>query len=501
MQQSQAYPPPLPRQSQATGASSAPDRCPFLGIAADPGTSLEFPSDAHQCHSTRLQVPISTIHQENYCLSPHYEACPVYRQHPADVPGGSLLPLSAVAVAGAAKAVAAPTVAAVEAQPSPWVPVSAPATTAAAAVGGAALGSAALGSAALGSAPAMPAPALPPPSRSALDWNQPAHPDFAADIAAETARRRTRRVDGRPVVIGLLLLLLIPLVWWLWTTVRPGARGTANPIGGSVVTLPTLAATAEVPPTDNAAIAAAASPTPAAGVAGQPEATATERPAATATATDLENIAATATALFAAATPATECVAPAWWVAYTIEAGDTLESLAAARGVLPEALIVANCLAGPDLPAGLVIALPPVGVIVALPGQATATTTRPAVTPTRRVPALPTAPIFFLPTPTFPVVIILPTPLPIFVPTDEPATRPPTRQPTRPPVQPTMTPVNPTATIPFIFPTTTPPVIFTPGATQTPPGRPTQTPPAPGLTATPTPTGTAGVATQTPPAP
>ena len=61
MQQSQTYRPPLPRQSQATGASSAPDRCPYLGIAADPGTSLEFPSDAHQCHSTRLQVPISTI--------------------------------------------------------------------------------------------------------------------------------------------------------------------------------------------------------------------------------------------------------------------------------------------------------------------------------------------------------------------------------------------------------------------------------------------------------
>lgn len=488
MQQSQAYRPPLPRQSQATGASSAPDRCPFLGTAADLGTSLEFPSDAHQCHSTRLQVPISTIHQENYCLSPHYEACPVYRQHPADVPGGSLLPLSAVAlapvavapVAVAAKAVAAPAVVAVEAQPSPWVPVSAAATTAAVAVG----------SAAMGSAPAMPAPTLPPPSRSALDWNQPAHPDFAADIAAETARRRTRRVDGRPVLIGLLLLLLIPLVWWLWTTVRPGARGAADPIGGAVVTLPTLAATAEVPPTANAAIAAAASPTPAA-AAGQPETTATEQPAATATATDLENIAATATALFAAATPATECVAPAWWVAYTIEAGDTLESLAAARGVLPEELIVANCLAGPELPAGLVIALPPVGVIIALPGQATATTTRPAVTPTR-ITALPTAPIFFLPTPTFPVVIILPTPLPIFVPTDEPATQP-TRQPTRPPVQPTMTPVNPTATIPFIFPTNTPPVIFTPGATQT--------PPAPGLTATPTATGTAGAATQTPPAP
>lgn len=489
MQQSSAYRPPLPRRPQATGATSAPDRCPFLGTAADPGTSLAFPSDANLCHSTRLQVPISTIHQENYCLSPNFEACPVYRQHATAETSDSLLPLTAVAVAVATGD-----------EPAPWEPAPIPATTAAVPLAGAAIYS----------PPPMPAPSLSPPSRSALNWEQQEHPDFTADIAAESARR-SRRVDGRPVLIGLLLLLLIPLVWWLWTNVRPGARGAAEPVSGAVVTLPTLIATAEVPTTDGAAIAAAASATPAASAAGQSDGATTDSasatdgspasaasPAATATPTDLENIAATATALFAAATPATECVAPAWWVAYTVEAGDTLDNLAAARGVLPEELIVANCLAGPELPVGLVIALPPVGVIVAQPGQATATATRAAATPTR-VTALPTAPIFFLPTPTFPVVIILPT----AAPTDEPATRPPTRQPTRPPDQPTMTPVGPmaTATIPFVFPTTTPPAPNTPGATQTPPLSATQTPPATGPTATPTATSVSGAATHTPPAP
>lgn len=475
MQQSTAHRPPLLRRPQTADAASAPDRCPYLGTAADPNTSLTYPSDANQCHSTRLPVPISTIHQENYCLSPHYEACPVYRQQATAASGGSLLPLTAVAVTAAAVE---------EDEPAPWEVVEAAAPTAA------------LAGAALFEPPAVtpPPPVVPSPSRSVLSWDQPAHPDFTADMAAETARRRQpRRVDGRPVLIGLLLLLLIPLVWWLWTTVRPGARGAAE-INGAVVTLPTLVATAEIPPTDSAAIAAVASPTPQA-AAGQTDAQATDAPAVVepaATATDLENIAATATALFAEATPVTECVAPAWWVAYTVEAGDTLESLAAARGVLPEALIVANCLAGPDLPAGLVIALPPVGVIVALPGQATATATRPAATPTRVSP-LPTAPFIF-PTPTAPVVIFLPTASAV-APTDVPTTRPPTRQPTRPPAaSPTMTPVNPaaTATIPFVFPTTTPPAPVTPGATQTPPfigptatptatvvGGPTQTPPAP----------------------
>jgi hypothetical protein len=476
MQQSTDYRPPLPRRPQATGASSTPDHCPFLGTAADPSTSLDFPSDAHQCHSTRLQVPISTIHQENYCLSPNYEACPVYRQHPTAAPSGSLLPLTAVAAKANNETD----------EPPPWA-------------SGAAL---ATGAALTGETAFSPAVPLPPPSRSALSWDQPAHPDFTADLAAEAARRRTRRVGGRPVLIGLLLLLLIPLVWWLWTTARPGARGAVDPAGGAVVTLPTLVATAEVPPTD-AVVAAVASPTPAA-AGGQAEATAetgaaTEvAPAATATLTDLEIVAATATALFAAATPATECVAPAWWVAYTVEAGDTLENLAAARGARPEELIVANCLAGPELPVGLVIALPPVGVIVVQPGQATATATRPRVTPTRGA-LVPPTPIIF-PSPTFPVVIILPTGQPTFAPTDEPATRPPTRQPTRPPASPTMTPIVPvaTATIPIVFPTTTPPA---PGPTQTPPISATQTPPFSGPTATPTATTVSGAATQTPPAP
>lgn len=78
---SNPYRPPLTRRA-ATGpdGNARPGRCPHLGTEVDPGTSLAFPSDANHCYRTRLPVPISAIHQENYCLSARYTACPVYRQ-------------------------------------------------------------------------------------------------------------------------------------------------------------------------------------------------------------------------------------------------------------------------------------------------------------------------------------------------------------------------------------------------------------------------------------
>lgn len=478
MQRSTSYRPPLPRRPQATNASGTPGRCPFLGTSADPGTSLSFPSDANHCHSTRLQVPVSTIHQENFCLSPNYENCPVFRQHAAAQQEAAFLPASAVAVAGADG----------DEDDDPW--------GSSAEVAPAAL-------AAFGASGAAVAAAKPAASPLAFPWEEPAHPDFQADMAASSARRPSRRVDARPIVVGLLLLALIPLVWWLWSTVRPGARGGSDEIDGAIVTLPTLMATQGAGGVDSGGVAVtqidpSATPQPVA--AGDETRPATAEPSATpqatATMSDLERIAATATALFAAATPVTECAAPSWWVAYSVEEGDTIEGLAATRGIRPEELIVANCLAGPELEPGMLLRLPPVGVIIVQPGQLTATST---VTATAtRGPVLPTRTPFPFPTPTFPVVIIIPTTAPTGAPTDAP-----TRPPTRPPAQPTATPpgASATATVPGSFPTSTPPVAGTIGATQTPPFGPTQTPPGIGPTATPTPTGEAGVPTQTPPAP
>jgi hypothetical protein len=410
----------------------------MLGTLADPRTSLAFASDANHCFNTRLPVPISTIHQDNYCLSAAYERCPVYQSHGTTGVGGALLPLAAVDVS-----------------PSEWAE---PATPVIPAVAVAAAAS------------ATPSTALPAPS-PVLNWEQPIHPDFEADLQSAAARPPAQRVNGRVVLLALLLLLLIPLGWWLWSS-RGDARGAAPP-GGVSVTLPTLAATAAgeeisavIPPPATAT--ATATEESSADGAAAPPATSTPEP----TASDLENVAATATALFAGATAVTECVPPGWWVEYAVEAGDTLEGLAEARGVRPEELIVANCLAGPELPVGLVLWLPPVGVIVIGPGQ-TLTPTRPAANPTARPTGLP----ILFPTPTFPVVIIPTAAQPTFEsPTDEPPTRPPAR-PTNPPA------ATPTATAPNPFPTPANP-------TATPPSAVTLTPPGVDPTATVTPTRT-----------
>ncbi len=53
------------------------------------------------------------------------------------------------------------------------------------------------------------------------------------------------------------------------------------------------------------------------------------------------------------------CVAPANWVQYTVEAGDSIGALADATGTTIQAVVNANCLADPDtLYVGQVIYLP-----------------------------------------------------------------------------------------------------------------------------------------------
>lgn len=471
MQSSAPYRPSQLNRSQADSASEPSETCPFLGSSTHPGTTVEYASDANKCFSTRLAVPISTIHQENYCLSADYETCPVFRQRSAGSPGSALLPLAAVGLSGA------------ESARSLWAEPS-----------GDIDASTGISAATVTAAAAMAASAAPQPMTSnsspLLTWDQTPHPDFQADMAAASARRqpRSRQVNLRPVLLGLLLLALIPLAWWLWTNVRPGPRSAAESVEGTVVTLPTLMATSGPSgPDAGAAGVAVASPEMSPESGGVAVVEPTAQPTAEPTLSDLERIAATATALFADATVVTECVAPSWWVAYTVEEGDTIEALATTRGILPEALIVANCLAGSDLPVGSLLMLPPVGVIAFQPETATPTPTPTSTTAARptRGPGLPTRVPIIFPTPTFPVIIIL-TPQP---PTAEPTELPPTERPERPTAAPTSA-VQPTATAPNPFPTATAPIVF-----------PTSTPPVFGGTSTPTPTGTAGQPTQTPPSP
>ncbi len=472
MQSSAPYRPSQLNRSQADSASEQSETCPFLGSSTHPGTTVEYASDANKCLSTRLAVPISTIHQENYCLSADYETCPVFRQRSARPAASALLPVAAVGLASADSA------------RSLWAEPTGGTST-----------STAIPAATVAAAAAMAASATPQPmttnSSPLLTWDQTPHPDFQADMAAATARRQpqSRQVNLRPVLLGLLLLALIPLAWWLWTSVRPGPRSAAESVEGTVVTLPTLMATSEPPgPNAGGAGVAPASPetSPVAGGVAVIEPTAT--PTAEPTLSDLERIAATATALFANATAVTECTAPSWWVAYTVEEGDTIEALATTRGILPEALIVSNCLAGSDLPVGLILMLPPVGVIAFQPETTTPTPTpTPASTAVRptRGPGLPTrAPIIF-PTPTFPVIIILTPQLPTAEPTEPPPTERPVRPTTAATTTVTLTPPSP----PFgtVTQTLTPPSppFGTVTQTLTPPSpplgtvTPTLTPPAP----------------------
>ncbi len=76
------YRPPLKRTPIADSETGTfIGRCPHLGTMEDAGTALAFASDANQCYRTRLPVPVSTVHQQSYCLSGGYAECPVFQQN------------------------------------------------------------------------------------------------------------------------------------------------------------------------------------------------------------------------------------------------------------------------------------------------------------------------------------------------------------------------------------------------------------------------------------
>ncbi len=183
------------------------------------------------------------------------------------------------------------------------------------------------------------------------------------------------------------------------------------------------------------------------------------------------------------------CGPPAFWVRYTVQAGDTMFSLAMRHGTTVYAIMQANCLTSTRLFAGRNIYLPP------LPATAT-----PPPAPTSPPPPPPTAtalpptatqtpiPATFTPTATSPPPTATPTftpPAPTVTPTPGAPTLTPTLTPPAPTATPTLTPPLPTATPTF----TPPPSTATPTFTPPPPtATPTFTPPPPADTPTHTPT-------------
>lgn len=388
-----------------------------------------FATDENRCFSAAFAVPVSTIHQQKYCLTAQYDLCPVYRQ--------------AKGKASLSKAKA--------------TPVSVPSATHAAQVPAKEATSVPVGervtwldaddetlremNALFGVKATLPqSPISGPLASPTIPLAEQTHPDFTAHQGIYFPPQPFYQNDKfRRLVLILLLLALVPVAWWLFANApeRPGFLQANSPIQGSVA-MPTVVAP---PPTnggsgdvDSGAINGGS--VVAAGVSGATEATAT--PAAEATLTDLERIAVTATALFANATTEMECIAPSTWESYTIEKGDTIDGLARSRGVQRELLIVANCLSQSDLEVGRTIFLPPGGAAVDNTTGATLTpTVAITVAPTWAPVAFPTVVPIQFPSPTV-VIIIYPTvPPPTGVP---PTTVPPTDSPTQVPPEPTPIP-------------------------------------------------------------
>jgi len=193
---------------------------------------------------------------------------------------------------------------------------------------------------------------------------------------------------------------------------------------------------------------------------------------------------------------------PYYWVRYTVQAGDTLSTIALARGTTVAQLKRANCLSSSSIYAGQQLWVPylapthtptatPTGTPTSTPTETPTATVTPTRTPTAT--ATPTRPsptatlASPLPTPTRtpkPTLTPTPTVTPTTVITPSPT---PTQTVTRTP-KPTLTPTpTPTPTVPVtpspaptVTPTRTPKPTLTPTPTPTLPSPPTKT-------ATPTP--------------
>lgn len=155
--------------------------------------------------------------------------------------------------------------------------------------------------------------------------------------------------------------------------------------------------------------------------------------------------------------PRPPCGPPMWWERYLVQHGDTLFSLARARGTTVYAITQANCLVGNRILAGLYLYLPPLGASADPPPTMTSEPTSPPPPPTSPPQPPPSAtqppptatsePVDTpVPTPTSPPP---PTDTPVPSPTPtigaEPTWPPPTVAPTTEPAEPPPAPTEPSA--------------------------------------------------------
>src|SRR3954451_24622018 len=56
-----------------------PRACPFVALELDRDKRSDRPDYRHRCFAEPTPAPRSIAHQEAYCLSPNFSACPVFQ--------------------------------------------------------------------------------------------------------------------------------------------------------------------------------------------------------------------------------------------------------------------------------------------------------------------------------------------------------------------------------------------------------------------------------------
>lgn len=66
--------------SRETLLGEKPGACPFVALEADRDRRLEQPDHRHRCYAEPTPAPRSIAHQQTYCLSPNFAACPIFQE-------------------------------------------------------------------------------------------------------------------------------------------------------------------------------------------------------------------------------------------------------------------------------------------------------------------------------------------------------------------------------------------------------------------------------------
>ena len=77
----------------------APRACPFVALEDDRDARADAPDPRHRCYAEPTPQPRALLHQEAFCLSPGFAACPIFQDWAA---GAAARPISPVAAASAA---------------------------------------------------------------------------------------------------------------------------------------------------------------------------------------------------------------------------------------------------------------------------------------------------------------------------------------------------------------------------------------------------------------